>query len=138
MIAAVLVDAKDRPEEKWPDPACGGIRWKTLISGDQTATNTLVCGIAMMQAGDHFALHSHAEPELYFGLEGEVEVMVDGKPHCLKPGTALFIPGGAVHGVLRADQSVRWFYTFAKDAFPDIVYQFAAPPLAPPAMESQN
>lgn len=124
MASAVLVDANDQPEETWQDPARGSIRWKTLISGDATPTDTLVCGIALMAAGDDFALHSHAEPELYFGLEGEVDVLVDGRVHRLKPGLALFIPGNAVHGVLRADQPVRWFYTFAKDAFPDIAYHF--------------
>ncbi len=124
MAPAISVDARDRPEDTWPDPARGRIRWKTLISGDMTATDTLVCGVAIMDTGDDFALHSHAEPELYFGLEGEVDVQVDGTPHRLKPGVALFIPGGAVHGVLNADQPVRWFYTFAADAFSDIAYSF--------------
>lgn len=125
MTAPVLVDQSDLPEETWQDPARGGIRWKTLISGDVTASDTLVCGIAIMQPGDTFALHSHPEPELYFGIEGEVDVQIDGQNHRLKPGVALFIPGGAVHGVLVAQHPVRWFYTFAADSFPDIAYTFA-------------
>lgn len=125
MADAVLVDANDRPEEMWQDPARGSIRWKTLISGDATPSDTLVCGIAIMAKGDHFAQHRHAEPELYFGLEGEVDVMVNGHLHRLKPGVALFIPGDALHGVPQAEQPVRWLYTFAKDAFPDIAYHFA-------------
>lgn len=125
MTQAVLVDERDHASETWSDPARGSIAWKTLISGDVTASDTLVCGIAIMGAGDTFALHSHAEPELYFGIEGEVTVQVDGTPHRLRPGVALFIPGNAVHGVLRADQPVRWFYTFAADAFSDITYSFA-------------
>lgn len=125
MTAPVSVDQNDRPTEHWQDPARGSIGWKTLISGDVTATDALVCGIAIMTTGDTFALHSHAEPELYFGLEGEVDVMIDGQSHRLKPGVALFIPGHAVHGVLAADQPVRWLYTFAANAFPDIAYSFA-------------
>ena len=125
MTPAVLVDEADHPLEAWSDPARGSIRWKTLISGDVTATDTLVCGSAVMAAGETFALHSHPQPELYFGLEGAVDVLVDGITHRLKPGVALFIPGNAVHGVLRADQGVRWFYTFAADAFPEIAYSFA-------------
>lgn len=125
MMAAVMVDQSDLQAETWADPARGSIAWKTLISGDVTATDTLVCGIAIMAAGDTFALHCHPQPELYFGLEGEVDVMINGSPHRLKPGVALFIPGDAVHGVLAADQSVRWFYTFAANAFPDIAYSFA-------------
>ncbi len=125
MTSPVLVDQRDLPEDHWPDPAKGNIRWKTLLSGDVTATNSLVCGIAIMDAGQAFALHSHAEPEVYFGIEGEVDVHIDGTTHRLKPGVALFIPGNAVHGVVRADQNVRWFYTFASDAFSDIAYTFA-------------
>lgn len=125
MDVAVLVDARDQPLEGWADPARGGIRWQTLLSGDVTATDTLVCGVAVMSAGDSFALHAHPQPEVYFGLEGAVDVLVNGTSHRLRPGVALFIPGNAVHGVVCADQPVRWFYTFAADAFSDIPYTFA-------------
>ena len=125
MTVAVLVDERDQPTQGWTDPARGTIGWKTLISGDATATDALVCGIAIMGAGDDFALHSHPQPEVYFGLEGAVTVQIDGTAHRLSPGVALFIPGGAVHGVLQADQPVRWFYTFAADSFADIAYTFA-------------
>lgn len=125
MSAPVLVDQTDCLVETWADPVRGSIAWKTLISGDTTATDTLVCGIALMTTGDTFALHSHPQPELYFGLEGEVDVQINGITHRLKPGVALFIPGNAVHGVLVADQPVRWFYSFAADAFADIAYSFA-------------
>jgi quercetin dioxygenase-like cupin family protein len=125
MTPPVLVDQQDLPEEHWQDTSKGSIRWKTLLSGDVTATNSMVCGIAIMDAGQTFALHSHAEPEVYFGIEGEVDVQINGTTHRLKPGVALFIPGNAVHGVLTADQPVRWFYTFASNAFSDIAYTFA-------------
>jgi quercetin dioxygenase-like cupin family protein len=125
MTKAVRVDANEVAVAAWDDPARGSIRWKTLLSGDVTATDTLVCGVAEMAEGGTFALHSHPEPEVYFGLEGAVEVQIDGVAHRLSPGVALFIPGGAVHGVLNADQPVRWFYTFAADAFADITYTFA-------------
>lgn len=125
MTRPVRIDQANQPEVTWDDPARGSVRWKTLISGEVTATDTLVAGIAIMAPGDTFALHSHPQPELYFGLEGEVDVQINGTAHRLKPGVALFIPGDAVHGVLAADQPVRWFYTFAADAFADIAYSFA-------------
>jgi len=120
MMKPVRVDQIDRCEETWDDPARGTLRWKTLMSAGLTETDSLVCGIALMDAGQTFALHSHPEPEIYFGLEGAVDVMIDGVAHRMTPGVALFIPGNAVHGVLSADQPVRWFYTFA-----DIAYTFA-------------
>ncbi len=125
MTHPVRVDQASLSDATWDDPARGSIRWKTLISGDVTTTDTLVCGIALMDKGETFALHSHPQPELYFGLEGEVDVQINGTAHRLKPGVALFIPGDAVHGVLAADQPVRWFYTFAADTFVDIAYSFA-------------
>jgi quercetin dioxygenase-like cupin family protein len=125
MTTAIIVDQFDLSEESWQDPSRGSIRWKTLLSGDVTASEKLVCGIAIMDAGETFTLHSHPDPELYFGLEGEVDVMIDGTLHRLKPGVALFIPGNAVHGILMADQPVRWFYSFAANAFADINYTFA-------------
>jgi quercetin dioxygenase-like cupin family protein len=125
MTHPVRIDQANLPDMTWDNAARGTIRWKTLISGDVTASDTLVCGIALMAKGDTLALHSHPQPELYFGLEGVVDVQINGTAHSLKPGVALFIPGDAVHGVLAADQPVRWFYTFAADAFPDIAYTFA-------------
>lgn len=124
--SAVLIDQAVLAEESWADPTRGTVRFKTLLSGGLTPTDTMVCGIGIMSAGDTFALHSHPEAEVYFGIEGEADVVIDGSIHRLKPGVALFIPGGAVHGVPMADQNFRWFYTFARNAFSDIVYSFAS------------
>lgn len=124
MTRPVLVDETALPDERWDDPDRGSIRFRTLISAPQTPTEGLVCGVAEMSAGDSFALHSHPQPEVYFGLEGEGEVLVDGLPHRLAPGVALFIPGGAVHGVPLARAPLRWFYTFAADSFDEIRYRF--------------
>lgn len=121
---AVLVDQSLVAEESWADSMRGTVRWKTLLSAGLTPTESMVCGIAIMSAGDSFAPHSHPDPEIYFGIEGEADVIIDGTVHRLKPGVALFIPGGAVHGVPMTDQPCRWFYSFACDAFSDIVYNF--------------
>jgi mannose-6-phosphate isomerase-like protein (cupin superfamily) len=118
------VDASTLPDECWDDPARGTIRFRTLISAPATDSLGMVCGVAMMAAGDTFPLHSHAEPEVYFGLEGTGEVQIDGMPHSLAPGVALYIPGGAVHGVPLAKTPMTWFYTFAADSFADIHYRF--------------
>ena len=77
-----------------------------------------------MMPGQFFAFHHHAEPEVYFGLEGTGIVLIDGTPHELKPGVALFIPGNAVHGIPMAIEPLRFFYTFATDSFDTITYHF--------------
>ena len=124
MTTPTRVDASLLPDERWDDQARGTIRYRTLMSAPETDTKAIVCGIAMMAEGDTFPLHFHAEPEVYFGLEGTGEVMIEGVPHSLAPGVALYIPGGAVHGVPVANSPLKWFYTFATDSFADIRYSF--------------
>jgi quercetin dioxygenase-like cupin family protein len=118
------VAASAQPDQRWIDPARSSIRFRTLISAPATNTTGIVFGVAMMSEGDTFALHSHADPEVYFGLEGSGEVMIDGVPYHLGPGVALYIPGGAVHGVPVAKGPLKWAYTFAADSFADIQYRF--------------
>ncbi len=68
MPKVTLVNENHLPDERWDDPARGTIRFRTLISAPSTDTSDIVCGVAMMARGETFALHSHAEPEVYFGL----------------------------------------------------------------------
>lgn len=127
---AVLRDTADVPAEGWDSPSRGSICWQTLFSAGVTQTESLVCGVATLEPGDTFALHHHAEPEVYFGVEGEAEVMVDGRPCRLAPGVALFIPSNARHGIADVTQRLRFFYVFAADRFEDIAYSFVPPDLA--------
>ncbi|WGV17167.1 cupin domain-containing protein [Fuscovulum ytuae] len=124
MPTALAVDESTLPVERWDDPARGTIRFRTLFSAPDTDSDEITCGVAMMAAGETFALHSHPQAEVYFGLEGEGEVMIDGTPHRLAPGIALYIPGGAVHGVPVAQAPLRWFYCFGTDSFADVRYSF--------------
>ena len=124
MIRTTLADPASRPEERWDDPARGTIRWKTLLSGDLTPTDSFTCGIAMLDPGDHFVTHAHAEPEIYFGIAGTVEVEIDGALWQLAPEQALYIPGLARHGIPRVTAPVRFFYCFARDRFDQITYLF--------------
>ncbi len=94
------------------------------MSAPRTDTDSIVCGVAMMEAGDTFALHRHEHPEVYFGLEGEGDVLVDGKPYRLAAGVAIFIPSNALHGVPLATGPLKWFYTFAADSFDEVQYKF--------------
>lgn len=122
--AAISIDAQDCAPARWDDPARGTLAWRTLISADVTPTSGLVCGVVEMQPGETFALHRHFEPEVYFGIEGEGEVLVDGVAHRLAPGVALYIPSMAEHGVPHVTAPLRWFYTFARDRFDQITYHF--------------
>ena len=122
--AAVRIDANDCAMATWDDPSKGTIRWQTLLSKGLTATSGMVCGIAHLAPGETFALHHHAEAEIYFGIEGAGQVMIDGVGHDLAPGVALFIPTHAVHGIPACQTALRFFYVFAADSFDEIAYQF--------------
>jgi quercetin dioxygenase-like cupin family protein len=122
--AATRIDAQNCAPARWDDPARGTLSWRTLISAGVTPSQGLVCGVAEMQPGQTFALHRHAEPEVYFGLEGTGEVIIDGVAHVLAPGVALFIPSMAEHGVPGVKAPLRWFYAFARDSFDQIAYHF--------------
>ena len=123
-LPAVVVATDNLPKERWGNPARGSICWQTLLSAGLTQSNSLVCGVATLEIGDDFALHRHEEPEVYFGVEGEAEVMVDGKTCQLSPGVAIFIPANAIHGINAVTTRVRYFYVFAADCFDDINYHF--------------
>lgn len=118
------IDFNAQQDERWGDQSRGTIRYRTLISAPNTDTDSIVCGVAMMAAGETFALHSHEHPEVYFGLEGEGDVMIDGESYHLAPGVALFIPSNALHGVPLATSPLKWFYTFAADSFASVHYKF--------------
>jgi hypothetical protein len=47
--------------EGWEDPASGGVRWRTLLSGDRTPTDSLTVGVAELEPGEarHFRAHRH-------------------------------------------------------------------------------
>lgn len=124
MTTPARVDAAALTDERWDDPVRGTIRFRTLVSAPRTDSDGIVCGVAMLAAGETFPLHSHPQPEVYFGLEGTGEVLIDGQPYNLSPGIALYIPGGAVHGLPLAKTPLKWFYSFAADSFSDIHYRF--------------
>lgn len=123
----VRLDTATLPMQTWDHPAKGTVHWQSLFSKGETETNSLTCGVGIIHAGEHFAAHRHAHAEVYFGIEGNATVVIDGTPHPLSPGVALFIPGHAEHGIPQATETFRWFYTFAADSFDEITYRFSAP-----------
>ena len=77
-LAPVVVDPSDLPLESFSDPSFGTVHWRTLFSGDRTATASMTCGLATLDPGGHLALHRHAPPEVYFGVSGTARIVVDG------------------------------------------------------------
>jgi mannose-6-phosphate isomerase-like protein (cupin superfamily) len=63
---------------------------------------------ATLEPGQASERHYHARTEeIYFLLEGEGEMEVDGERRHVSPGDAVLIPAGARHQI-RADTSLRF------------------------------
>ena len=128
MSKAHVIDEATLPLEGWDDPSRGTLVWRTSISADVTPTDTFSTGIAYFAPGETLAPHRHSHPEVYFVLEGELEVTLDGIKHCVTPNTTIFIPSNAEHGTFNAgSKPARIFYCFATDRFSNVKYQFSSP-----------
>ena len=124
MPVPLFIDPASRPDEEWVDPSKGRFRWRTLLSSDEMDSDSFTAGIMTLAPGDHWAVHRHAQAEIYLGLAGEADVEVNGRLYRLRPETMLYIPGNAFHGIPATTSSLRFFYAFAADRFKDIEYTF--------------
>ncbi|MDR1709457.1 MAG: cupin domain-containing protein [Candidatus Accumulibacter sp.] len=62
---------------------------------------------AVVEAGARTAAHRHPGfDEIYYGLEGEGTLHIDGQPHAFSPHRYYLLPRGALHW-LQADTHLR-------------------------------
>ena len=123
---AFTVDAATTPLEGGEDPAFGSVRWRTLISGGEHAKREFVLGIAEFEPQGTLLQHRHDPAEFYLGIEGDGIVTIDGVPHHIAAGIAVYIPANAEHGVIAGSSGLRMTYGFAEGAFSDVEYRFSA------------
>lgn len=124
--APLAVNAAHVPLSGGTDPTYGEVRWRTLINGTAETPRDMVLGIAEFEAGGRLQPHRHDPAEFYFGLEGAGIVTIDGMPHDISPGVAIYIPGGAEHDTVAGGEGLRFAYGFPNGCFEDIEYQFSA------------
>ena len=60
-------------------------------------TPRLTQSFVAAEAGKSFPEHQHPHEQVVVVLEGELELVVDGEPHRLTPGTVFAIPGNMPH-----------------------------------------
>ena len=111
--------------ETWPEALVverGLVSWKTLVNGQG-----LTLGVAHLRPGESLHPHRHEQAEVYYVLEGEGRVTVDGDARSVGPGAAVFIPGDAVHSFVNTGTSdARFAYVLAANSFADVEYRFEA------------
>ena len=124
----VVIDERDREWTTWPEHQAaerGGIWWKTLISSGLTPSASLALGVARVPPGAALEPHRHDQTEVYFVLTGAGELTVDGRTRRVQAGTAVYIPGGAVHSIACSGSDELCFaYVFGADSTDDVVYDF--------------
>jgi mannose-6-phosphate isomerase-like protein (cupin superfamily) len=124
---AMVVDESDVPLERWSDPVRGEVGFRTLLGGDETATDSFTAGVTEMQPDDWLGHHRHEPSEVYYVIHGHGTLVVEGEQHAVSAGSTVFIPGNAEHGIRNTgDGPLRFFYAFAVGSFADIEYRFTA------------
>ncbi|KAK1140083.1 hypothetical protein N8T08_010915 [Aspergillus melleus] len=115
------------PESFPPSESHGELTWHTLISAPQTPTSDLSAGIAVCPPRTgHLCAHRHTQAEIYHILDGEGEMIIEGRKFVVGKGSTVFIPGDAEHGIVNAGEGLlRWFYVFPTGSFGDVVYRFS-------------
>jgi len=122
-----VLDEAGVPTDGWDDPGKGRLRWRTLFSRGATPTDGITCGVAELGPGDWLGLHRHAPAEVYYVLAGAGIVTLNGVEQPVGPGSAVFIPGMAEHGIRQTGaERLRFFYAFPVDSFDRIEYLFPA------------
>ncbi len=116
--------------EQWDEPADSNLRWRTLVSADRTPTDSLTMGVAELEPGEarDFRPHRHKQAELYYIISGEGVVRIEGIEHRVRAGTAVFVPGDALHGAFNTGtELLRLLYVFPAASFDQIHYEFPVP-----------
>jgi mannose-6-phosphate isomerase-like protein (cupin superfamily) len=123
-----VIHTEQLPLEGWDDPTRGSITWRTVFSSERTATSGLTLGIAELAPDGTVGNppHRHAPAEIYYVIEGEGVVTMDGIPTPVCTGSAVFVPGNAEHSLANTGPTtMRLLYTFGVDSFDEVTYRFA-------------
>lgn len=125
--AGVVLGPDGGRPESWDDPTRGRIAFRTLFSREETATTGLTAGVAELGPGGRLNVHRHAPAEVYHVLEGQGIVTLDGVEHEVAEGSAVYIPGGAWHGIRSTlPSTLRLYYVLQADGMGDVEYDFGS------------
>jgi mannose-6-phosphate isomerase-like protein (cupin superfamily) len=122
----VVVGEDERAWEALGDEeASDSVLFKTLISGGLTRSEALTAGVAKVLPGAALSRHRHRQAEVYLVLAGVGSVRVGDGVRSVRAGSAVFVPGGALHSCENTGASeLRLAYVLAADSFEDVEYVF--------------
>ncbi|KAJ5084442.1 Cupin 2 conserved barrel [Penicillium alfredii] len=113
--------------ESFPDSSYGTLAWHTLFSHPHTPTRDLIAGLAVCPPNTgHLCAHRHAQAEIYYIVQGDGEVTIDGRRWTVTAGSTVYIPPNSEHEIANTGTAdLRWFYVFPTSSFGDVVYRFS-------------
>ncbi len=121
----VITSVAERPREGENGSSSGDFTWFALFDSKFTPTEGLTVGIAELEPGNASRAHWHSHPELYYFLSGHGVMEIDHKPHSVKPGTTVYVPGDALHTVKNeAGETMKILYAFAANSLSEVEYKF--------------
>jgi quercetin dioxygenase-like cupin family protein len=105
------------------------IRWRTLLSGERTPTQSISMGTLELPPGSSLDPHHHEPMEVYFVTDGNGTLLINAEQRPVRAGDVVYIPGNHVHGVKNTgDELLRLVWVFPTDTWPEIEYHDARVP----------
>lgn len=124
----VLIREAEVEFEGWSDPdihSKSPIRWKLLITKHRMHSEGMTMGIGEIPARESLLLHHHEPEEVYYVLDGEGSIEIDGNAVALEAGCAVFIPGNAKHRTTNTGTTtLRFLFVFPTDSFEEVKYYY--------------
>jgi len=102
----------DVPTEGGFDPQYGNVTWQTMICNSRMESRGLVLGVAQIPGFGRLPLHRHDPAECCFTTSGDGENSIAGQITKARGGMAIFIPGGAEHGIPAGPDGNEFLYGF--------------------------
>jgi quercetin dioxygenase-like cupin family protein len=99
------------------------IRWRTLLSGEKTPTESISMGILEIPPGVGMGAHHHSPVEVYYLTSGEGQLLCGDTVKHVRAGDAVYIPASQVHGIRNiGDQTLVLVWMFPTDTWAEIDY----------------
>jgi mannose-6-phosphate isomerase-like protein (cupin superfamily) len=103
-------------EKDWTEPPGHQNAFSKLLINESDGSKYFDFRISSYQPKGHVEVHAHETAEhVYYILQGEGIVELDGQRHLVSPGMVVFIPPGVEHGI-------------ANTGFEDLIFVVAASP----------
>jgi mannose-6-phosphate isomerase-like protein (cupin superfamily) len=88
-----------------------------LVSASTCDAENLAITIVEMEPGGFQHLHSHEPEQMYYILEGQGLMTVDGEERSVQAGDCIFFPSFAEHGLKNTGEGVLRYLSAASPSF---------------------